>query len=742
MPKAHINYESFNGGEISPLLSARVTIAKWQNSLQKCLNFIPLVQGGLVRRSGTMFVSTVRDQSKEAKLIPFEFSTEQAYIIETQETRMRFYKDYGLITSGGNPYVLVSPYGAGAALQLKYDQANDVMTLCHPLYPPYYLKRFAHDDWLLEKIPFNPAPFGKINTSNITLTASATTGTVTFTSSAPLINFDHIDAQIKFTEITAAKYDKWEAGVTIEDYDVVSNVVYRRYENKVYVLKKKPSGGTAEDKKTGKNPPIHDKGIESDGVQDWEYIDDGIGIVRVLSIVNDTTFTAEVLKRLPRSVRDTNTIDYYLPVWYVKTFPSSSIYFQGRHYFATGQRIDGSVINEYENFANKNVDGDLTDEMAVSYTFDAKRANLIEWLEENERGLTAGTSGGEYAILSTSGEAAITPNNPPSIKQVSQTGCASLQPVRAGNALIFVQRAKKSLFEFLYTVTRDGFGANNLNLFATHLFNIGIAGIAFQRQPYPILWCHTETQDGRLFGLTYDKEQEVFCWHQHIIGGYSAANQQGQARVESIAVIPSPDGDREDLWMVVRRYINGGTRRYIEVMKPLWNESQSLNNAWQLDSALEYNGSPTTFVTGLSHLDGETVGVFADSQYIGDRYVSNGRIELNGTYSKVVAGLKYNSVMETFRPEGGSLNGVSQGKIHRVNKVMVDFYRSVGGQYNDPVEPLTNWIPIENDGNLFTGIKELQWPGNYGFSGRIGIAQTEPLPMIIRAIYAEMQTND
>ena len=89
---------SFSSGEFSPLASARVDSQRYAAGLATCINYIPTIQGGLVRRSGTKFVSEVKTSSLATRIINFEFSTTQAYILEFGNLYVRFYKDNGSIT--------------------------------------------------------------------------------------------------------------------------------------------------------------------------------------------------------------------------------------------------------------------------------------------------------------------------------------------------------------------------------------------------------------------------------------------------------------------------------------------------------------------------------------------------------------------------------------------------------------------------------------------------------------------
>ncbi len=109
MPVSYIQ-PSFTGGELSPSLHARVDLAKYAVGLKTCRNFFVLSHGGVSNRSGTKFITEVKDSSKQVRLIPFEFNTEQTYILEMGNLYLRIIKDGGQITSGGSVVEITTPY--------------------------------------------------------------------------------------------------------------------------------------------------------------------------------------------------------------------------------------------------------------------------------------------------------------------------------------------------------------------------------------------------------------------------------------------------------------------------------------------------------------------------------------------------------------------------------------------------------------------------------------------------------
>jgi hypothetical protein len=91
----------FTGGELTPLYDGRVDTKGYFKGCKKLYNMMARTQGPAQKRAGTYFIGRAGDDSKPVRVIPFEYSTEQAYILELGETYMRVHKDGGVVTSTG-----------------------------------------------------------------------------------------------------------------------------------------------------------------------------------------------------------------------------------------------------------------------------------------------------------------------------------------------------------------------------------------------------------------------------------------------------------------------------------------------------------------------------------------------------------------------------------------------------------------------------------------------------------------
>jgi len=278
---------SFNAGELSPLLKGRPSLEKFKNGCEILENFIPQIQGPARKRPGTRYVAEVKDSADATRLIPFEYSTTQAYALEFGDLYVRFYLDGGVVESSpGTPYEIVSPYTSAQVAALEYAQSADVIYITHPEHPPYKLARVSALSWTLTAVTFAWPPFNDENTGTTTITASAVTGAgITLTASASLFVAGDVGSYFKISEISASKYNQWTTGVV----HTVGNIVY--YLGNIY---ESASNATA-----GSRPPIHTSGTESDGAVDWLFLHDGAGYAQVTAYTSATQVTATVVKRLP-----------------------------------------------------------------------------------------------------------------------------------------------------------------------------------------------------------------------------------------------------------------------------------------------------------------------------------------------------------------------------------------------------------------------------------------------------------
>lgn len=420
-------------------------------------------------------------------------------------------------------------------------------------------------------------------------------------------------------------------------------------------------------------------------------------------------------------------------------YPSVVTFFEQRLVFAATnnnpQTLWFSKSADYLNFHTGTSDDD-----ALIYTIASNKVNAIRYLSAT-RILNIGTSGGEYVLTTTNG-GPVTPTQTV-IRKYSNYGCIDSEVVQVADVTLFAQRGARKVREFRYIGEVDvaGYAAPDITILSEHLTEGGIREFAYQQEPESIIWARRT--DGTLLGLTYRREEEIVAWHKHIIGG---AFDGGQAKVESIITLPTDSGE-DELYMIVKRTINGVTKQYVEVMKT-FDFGSDTTAAFFVDSGLIYSGSATTTLSGLYHLEGEELSILANGATHADKTVSGGGVTLDFSVTTGAVGFGYTSEMQTLRLESGSQDGTSQGKPKRIHDITVRFHETVGAEVGsdsasaDRIFFRDSSMNMDEAVPLFTGDKEIEFEGGFVDGDRIYVRQSQPLPMTVLALYPRMNTFD
>lgn len=811
MPNAAFPVTNFTAGELTPLLEARVDLAQYTNGCRTVSNFLIHPQGGVYRRGGTQYISGVKTNSKKVRLVPFEFSVSQAYVLEFGENYIRFYANQGQVVSGSPSAAveLTTTYAESELFELQFAQSADILYITHPNHAPAQLTRTAATTFTIADTVFEDGPWLDENIETTTLTPSATTGTITITASATTgINggdgFQSTDVGrlVRIGHVAGA----WAASTSYSVGDVVRN------NDNIY---KAIRAGTS----AGSGGPSGEGDAIVDGSVTWEYVEDGgvrWGYAEITAITSTTLVDATVKEDFGGTSAETS---WRLGAWYGGSYPGSVAFYEQRLFFAGStdnpQTLWGSKSGDYTNFTPGSLDDD-----GVTYTIATDQVNAIRWLSPGKV-LAIGTAGGEFKVSASTNEEALTPTNVRVVRETSY-GSANILPQRVGEVVLYTQRAGRKIREFVYQFQTDGFVSPDLTLLAEHITQTGIVEVEYQQEPDSIVWC--VLTDGSLAALTYQREQKVVGWHKHIIGGSSDAAGTASV-VESIAVIPGAEDD--EVWVSVKRYVNGGEVRYIELLKEGLDATASEEDAFFVDSGLtldtsyaitgatqadpvvvttssahglsngeyidirgvagmtELNGKrfivnnvtsttvelqdkdstdidgtgytayisggtvreAVTTISGLSHLEGESVSILANGAVQASKTVSSGSITLDTRASIVHAGLAYTSQLETQRIEAGSLDGTAQGKIKRIHEVILRIYRSLGievGRRDGEIDV----IPFRDSSDamdaapaLFSGDLRVDFSEGFDRKGTVYFRQQQPLPLTVLGVFAHLSTN-
>ena len=672
--------KSFTGGELSPALYSRNDLAKYIIGLKTLKNGFVRAEGCISNRAGLEFVCEVKDSTTPVRLLPFSFNTEQTYIIELGNKYARFIKNAGQIYNENSPVEIETPFISDDLFDIKYAQNADVLTICHNNYIPYELSRESHYDWKLENILFEP--------------------------------------KISPPVITKGSWHGGSENMTNYSY-VVTSVMKDTYEE-----------SNCSEVVTVRGEIEANWGISNYIKIEFETVENAIeynvyrsvnGVYGYVGTTSETTFTDDKIE--PDM---TSTAPIFTNPFKDNNNPACVNYFQQRKVYGCLKNNPQQVVTSQTSTNNNfNISRPLKTTDSINITLSEREVNEIRHIIAMND-LILLTSGAEWKLNGSDGS--FTASSSLVATPQSYYGCSHVQPVVSGNMILFVQSGGSVVRDLGYTYVSDSYDGEELSIFANHLFDgKQVVDMAYSKEKYRILWC--VMSDGTLNALTYNKKQEVIGWHKH----------ETKGKFEAVAVIR--EGNEDIPYFVVKREINGQTKRYIERLASRYVEETK--NGIFLDSSLSYEGEPIKTVKGLEHLEGETINLLVDGCVVLDKKVENGTIELDYPVSKIVAGLPYEFEVETLNLEGEDTHGLL--KIVNSINLMVDKSREdffMVGTNGDIVQNSRSMESINNPNFLYSGNVNVYSFSDYTDSATVHLKQIYPFPLTINSISLDITVAD
>lgn len=683
---------SFNAGELSPQLSARVAVEKYQAGCRILRNFIPHVHGPVFKRPGTEYLGDTFSHGAKSRLIGFNFSTTTSFMIELGAGIFRIWSN-GVLVPLQSP--LTNNYQESEIFEVQVVQINDVMYLTHEKHAPHKLSRLADDNWTFAEVEWKWPAVRDENVTAMTITPSATTGTgISLTASGDV--FDPLDvggyyqiahrrrsALVEFVGAVGSFSGSSDTLRVLGRWDFYS---YGKWSGDVH-LEIQTEAGTWQALRSWKGNK--DRNVVANGTQESESLlritvenGDGeaasdaavprfvleaadskvFGLCKVTAVTDAQNATADVVKDL----LNTDATEFWTEgAWSDRRgFPRAVVLHDQRLMFggceAQPQTIWGSVIADFENFQRSTLaDG------SFAFTLAAQESNVIQWLA-SQGALLIGTSGDEWNMGNNTDTTPISATQTHAKRQ-SKYGSAYIGAQIVQDVAIFVQRNSKKMRQFSYSAATESYGAAELTVLAQHITEAGIVQTAYQGQKDSILWA--VTGDGQLVGMTFENSQNVFAWHRHDTMG----------DIESVATIYGEGSD--EVWMVVKRTIEGQTRRYMERFHPrtLQQDFSDQTALVYADSSLTFEGDGIEVIDGLDHLEGEQVSILADGAQQEPKRVTNFAITVDPPADKVIVGLPYISQVQPMRPEIQVGDGTSRGRRFNMQRATIEVLDSLGG---------------------------------------------------------------
>ena len=507
-------------------MEGRTDFQKYFSGCTRLENFVVLPHGPATRRPGTYFVSEIKTSANKTRLIPFEFSTEQTYVLEFGNQYIRFFKDNGQITEGDKTITAITKANPAVVTSSSHGYSNgDFITITSVVgMTEVNGKTFKVADKTTNTFELQNVDGTDIDSSSYTTYSSAGTANkiyqittnyttaqlfdLKFAQSADTMYICHSSHEV--SKLTRTGHTSW----TLSEVDFAETGPYMDANTTATTITPASSG-------TGTSVNFTASAITgNNGGVGWATTDVG----RILkfnsgeAVITGRTNTTVVVCTITKAFANTDaTASFQLGSFSDTTgHPSCVSFFEQRLVFASTtdqpQTLFFSKSGDYENMTS----GTNADD-AMVYTIASNQVNAIKSLKAT-RTLICMTTGGEYAVSSGSAQDAITPTNI-NIRKQSNYGSAGVDALSIGNATIFLQRAKRKIRELAYNFDTDGYQAPDMTILSEHITESGITQMDYQQEPYSVVWC--VRTDGVLAGLTYNRLEQVVAWHRHIFGGKS-----------------------------------------------------------------------------------------------------------------------------------------------------------------------------------------------------------------------------
>ena len=603
MPNTRTFKQAFSGGEISPEMFGRIADNKFQQGAATMRNFIAKPQGPAQNRPGFSFVREVKNSAKSTRLLSFTFNTTQTMVIEMGDQYFRFHTEgltlfysdgaawsnstnyvvgsiakqggvnyysktvhsnsqppnntnwYAMPTSP-NVYEIPHPYLEAELFDVNYVQSADVVTLVHPNHAPRELRRLGATQWELRVIDFGSPLAAPTNVAAaMYIPSSSSTDTDTYVAHNYVVTSVKANLVDESNQSSAASVNN-NIFVTGAKNTITWNAVSGASRYRVYKEQGGIYGFIGETTTT-------------------TLVDDNIGPDFVTTPpIHENDFTGS------------------------NNYPGAVSYYEQRRVFA-GTNNDPQNIWMTKSGTESNMSFGLPirDDDRIEFRVAAREANTIRHIVPLTNLLMI-TGSAEWRVTSVNSDA-ITPTSI-SVKPQSYVGANNSQPVIVNNSLVYGAARGGHVRELGYNFQANGFITGDLSLRAPHLFdNFTIVDMGLSKAPIPVVWM--VSSNGKLLGLTYVPEQQIGAWHQHDTDG----------TFESVACVS--EGNDDVTYCVIKRTINGASKRYVERMGTRLFATQRDN--FFVDCGATYNGTNTntgqnvTISGGTNYTKGETVTV-------------------------------------------------------------------------------------------------------------------------------------
>lgn len=669
-----------------------------------------------------------------------------------------------------------TPWPAAALSMIRTDQSADVIFVACPGYQQRRIeRRGVHPggrSWSVALYQPTNGPFKIQNITATTLTPSALSGNITVTASASMFKATHVGGLFSLTSV--GQVTTATAGVA--NVPTASIRVFGAGPSRIFSWDITGFGTATVDLQRSYDNATW---VNVGGIYSWSanvstFLDDGLtnqivyyrlncsawasgsivmtmhygggsirGVFRVTDFTSATVVGAEVVVALGGT---TASSTWQEGQWSdLRGWPTAGKFHEGRLWWAGQNGIWGSISDAYDSFDETF----LGDAAPINRTIGSGPVDTINWLL-SMRGLILGAQGAEITARSSSLDEPLTPTNF-NVKTPSTQGSGPVEALKVDQMGYFINRSNCRLYELAFDVRAYDYASTDLMELNPELGFPGIVRMDVQRQPDTRIHC--VRSDGTVVIGVLNKVEDVLAWTMATTSGF----------VEDVVILPASAGNIDDqVYYVVRRVINSVTVRYLEKWSQEINCRGDKQFCYLGDAHFNYSGAATNIISGLDHLEGRQVTVWADGNDVGTNYsvrpwtlkytVTGGQITLATAASVVTVGLPYQAQFKSMKlgsvtQQGSPLNQ-SKNIVH-LGLIMADTHPK-GIRFGDTLDEIgahrVDDMPSVEDGvavgaGTLTAYDQnpIVFPGTWNSDTRVCLLAQAPMPVTVMALTPDME---
>jgi hypothetical protein len=621
-------------------------------------------------------------------------------------------------------------------------------------------RRGVHSWSIVDYLP-KDGPFRSLNTGSTTITPSALNGNVTLTASRDIFREDHVGALFKIRSAGQNTSDSFTGANQFSSVEIrVTGVGTQRslsitrsgtWSATITLQRSLSAPGSWTDVATfttnatstytddlDNQIAYYRIGIKTGNytsgtaVVSMNYASGGLdGIARVTEYTSRSVVSAIVYAPLGSTSGSEN---WQEGTWSdFRGWPSAVVLYEGRLVWAGKDRVVLSKSDAYETF-DEATEGDSA---PMNRNIGLGPVDRINWAVYSKT-LILGGQDAEFSIGTTSFDEVLTPTNY-HCDPVTNVGSSTSFVAKLDKSVIFAARTGTKLYQLDYNADLYDYQVKDLSQLVPDICDARILKMVYQR--YPDTRMHCVLGDGTVAMMVYEPIEQVNCW----------LLVETDGDIEDVVVLPGDVGEQEDhVYYVVKRTINGSEVRYYE----RWAfeedcQGGTLNK--QADAFLEYSGVSTSTITGLEHLEGETVVAWGDGLDLGTYTVSGGSITLSQAVSGAIVGLPYTARYKSTKLAYAAARGTAlifKKHLPQTGLILYNTHR-FGISIGDNFDYLDD-LPSEAANGSFRGDDDIidtedldlfTINRDWSTDSRLCLEASAPRPVTILCVVMQIETN-